>query len=435
MNWPKLFIAVVVVVSSAFAQRFPDVASGPDHYQFVVPASTNEHPEDVGIRAHTNHLILLRPERAQQSGSSAPVGETPGSLACIYQTSGASLSTGCPITGELSSGNNGLPINSGGSGTIAIVDAYDYPTAYNDLTVFSEQFGLPVLPECSAMLTLGCFEQVYASGTKPASNGSWGIEEALDIEWAHAMAPGAKIVLVEASSNSFAALFQAISVASGIVTADGGVGEVSMSWGGSEFSGETAYDSYFQTSGVVYFAAAGDTGGVVIYPSASPYVVSAGGTTVNRNSSGDFTSESTWSSGGGGASAYESIPPYQSPVSNLAGRKRGTPDLSFDADTTSAVFVYDTTPYEGESGWWYVGGTSVASPSLAGIINLAGKFNSTSTAELQEIYNICGSGPSTKCLSTNFRDITSGSSAGRNKPATGWDFTTGVGSVVGLIGK
>ncbi len=392
-----------------------------------VPESTNEAPGDLGRRVHSNHLILVRPEKTQQSGSTIPVGETPGSLACVYQISGASLSTGCPITGKLSSGNNGLPNPIGGSQTIAIVDAYDYPTAYQDLTVFSNQFGLPALVQCSGSVTSNCFAQAYAAGTKPAANGSWALEAALDIEWAHAMAPGAKIVLVEAASANYSDLFQAVSVASGIVTQHGGSGEVSMSWGGSEFSGESSYDSYFKTTGVVYFAAAGDTGGRTLYPSVSPYVVSAGGTTVNRNSSGDFVSETAWSSGGGGPSAYEPVPAYQNPVANLTGKKRGTPDFSFDANPNTGVFIYDSTPYQGSAGWWIIGGTSVATPALSGIANLAHSFNQSSAAELSAIYSICGSGPSTKCSNADFRDITSGS-AGRYNSAIGWDFTTGVGS-------
>src|ERR1019366_9349867 len=104
-------------------------------------------------------------------------------------------------------------------------------------------------------------------------------------------------------------------------------------------SSESSYDKYFpQSNGVVYFAASGDSGGMTIYPSVSPYVVSAGGTTVNRNSSGAFVSEAAWSSGGGGPSAYEPIPSYQAPVANLVGKKRGTPDFSFDASPNSGVF-------------------------------------------------------------------------------------------------
>ncbi len=204
--------------------------------------------------------------------------------------------------------------------------------------------------------------------------------------------------------------------------------------GGSEFSTETSYDSYLQTLGVVYFAASGDSGGRTLYPSVSPYVVSAGGTTVNRNTSGDFVSETAWSDGGGGPSSYELVPGYQAEVVNLVGKKRGTPDFSFDANPNTGVFVYDSTPYDRASGWWIIGGTSVATPSLAGIVNLASTFNASSTAELEGVYSICSGSSSTKCSDGDFRDIKSGS-AGRYKAATGWDFTTGVGSNQGLHGK
>ena len=108
----------------------------------------------------------------------------------------------------------------------------------------------------------------------------------------------AKIVLVEAATNSFADLFAAVDVATNQVLANGGRGEVSMSWGGSEFSSEVSDDSHFQHDGVVYFASSGDTGGANIYPSVSPFVVSAGGTSVNRDSSGNFVSETGWSGRG-----------------------------------------------------------------------------------------------------------------------------------------
>jgi subtilase family serine protease len=253
------------------------------------------------------------------------------------------------------------------------------------------------------------------------------------------MAPHAKIVLVEASSSSFTALFQAVTVASAQVTENGGMGEVSMSWGGSEFSTEASYDSYFKTAGVVYVAAAGDTGGQTIYPSVSPNVVSAGGTSVNRTANGQLSSETTWTDGGGGPSFYEPVPSYQKSVENLVGSKRGSPDLSFDANPNTGVFIYDSTAYDGSAGWWIIGGTSVASPSLAGIVNSAASFyhsfQSGSAAELTHIYSICASGPSTSCLNaTEFRDITSGVS-GRYNAAFGWDFTTGLGSVQGLAGK
>jgi kumamolisin len=371
--------------------------NGQSHAAVLIPASTMELPEDVGLRAHTNHLIRFdaRPERP---GASGPSGETPVSLRAVYN----------------------LP-SSGGGGVIAIVDAFDYPTAENDLNVFSSQFGLPA---CTT--NNGCFKKVFASGTVPRKNCGWAQEAALDIEWAHAMAPNAKIVLVEAASNSFANLFEAVDVATAQVQASGLPGQVSMSWGGSEFSTEASNDGHLQHSNVVYFASSGDTGGVNIYPSVSPFVVSAGGTSVNRDRNGNFTSETGWSGSGGGPSKYESKPTYQTGVTGTDATQRSAPDFSFDADPNTGVSVYDSTSCQGLSGWLVFGGTSVSSPSLAGIVNLAGGA-STSTAELGTIY--------ANYTNTNdFRDIVSGS-AGSFSCKTGYDFVTGVGSDQGTNGK
>src|SRR5437763_4251401 len=130
-------------------------------------------------------------------------------------------------------------------------------SAASDLSVFSNQFGLPQAN----------FQVVYATDRQPPVNANWNIEAALDIEWAHAMAPGANIYLVEAGSNNFADLLRAVSVANSVVNSAGG-GEVSMSWGGSECSAEAAYDFYFTQPGVVYFASSADSPGV-IWPSTS----------------------------------------------------------------------------------------------------------------------------------------------------------------------
>ncbi len=384
----------------------------PSQGSTIVPPTSVEYPGDIGKRAHTNHLIHMRPGFT----GTAPAGETPASLACVYAIA-SPLVTGCPINGTTA-----LP--TGGSGTIAVVDAYDYPTAENDLNVFSSQFGLPA---CTT--TNGCFQVVYASGTKPAANCGWAQESALDIEWAHAMAPGANIVLVEAASNSFTDLLQAVDVASNLVVGSKGTGdgEVTMSWGGGEFRGETTYDFHFTKSNVVYFGASGDSPGKPIYPAVSPNVVAAGGTEINRDSSGMFTSESAWSSSGGGSSRYEPRPSYQDAIVSIVGSMRGAPDFSFDSDPDSGVSVYDSTACQGLSGWLVFGGTSVASPSLAGIVNLAGSFLGSTDLELSTIYSNLGN-------ASYFRDITTGR-AGRFRALVGWDFVTGVGSDQGTTGK
>ena len=271
------------------------------------------------------------------------------------------------------------------------------------------------------------FQEGLCQWPKPRADCGWAQEAALDIEWAHAMAPNAKIILVEAANNSFANLFRAVDVATSQVTTGGGKGEVSMSWGGAEFSTESSYDGHFQNNNVVYFAASGDLGGVNGYPSVSPYIVSAGGTTINRNSSGAFTSETGWSGSGGGPSKYETKLSYQNNVAGTSSTRRSAPDLSFDANPHTGVSVYDSTQCQNSSGWLVFGGTSVSSPSLAGIVNLAGHFAINTVSELGTIY-------ANRKNTADFRDILSGT-AGSFSAKAGYDFVTGVGSDLGLSGK
>ena len=370
----------------------------------IYPPSSIERPEDVGVNMHTNYIIYA--PGGVLAPAANPGGETPASLGCVYGLVSNPIA-GCPIATSTS-----LP--TGGSGVIVIVDAYDYPSAAADLATFSTEFGLPQAN----------FTVQYASGRKPTNGcrSGWQGEEALDIEWAHAMAPNAAIVLMEASSASNTALYQAVTAANSYIASHGGKGEVSMSWGGSETSGESSSDHYFTQSGVVYFASSGDSPGV-IYPSSSPNVVSAGGTQVNR-SNGNYTNQTAWSSGGGGPSKYEARPSFQNSIQSIVGTKRGTPDLSFDSSGGSPVAVYNSNCY---GGWLQVYGTSVASPSLAGIINAAGQFKASSNAENTLIYSNMG-------YTAYFTDITSGS-CGTHSAATGWDFCTGVGVDQGLVGK
>jgi subtilase family serine protease len=375
---------------------------GQEHAPIQIPDSSIEQPGDHGVAAHTNHLIRVGPNAV----GTAPRGETPASIASVYG-----------LTGQLA-----------GADVIVIVDAFHYPTALSDFNQFAQQFGLPQEPSTDPTSANNqVFQVVYANG-KPRTNCGWAQESALDIEWAHAMAPNAKIVLVEAKTNSFANLFHAVDVASSIANAR----EVSMSWGGGEFSTEAGNDSHFTHAGIVYFAASGDTGGATIYPGVSPNVVSAGGTRINRDGSGHFVSETGWSGSGGGPSKYEPRPAYQDVIQTIVSNARGVPDYSFDADPNSGVSVYDSTSCQGISGWLVFGGTSVSSPSLAGIVNSAGS-NTSSTAELSLLYGSVGNNGST-IDSAYFRDILSGT-AGSFSAKTGWDFVTGIGSTISLAGK
>jgi kumamolisin len=398
MYWTITIVTILFACTALVSGQVP-AGNG------IYPASSIEQPEDVGVRMHTNYIFYA------PSGSivpaAQPAGETPASLGCVYDVVSNPVS-GCPINGT-------TQVPTGGSGVIVIVDAYDYPSAAADLATFSRTFGLPQAN----------FSVQYASGRKPTNGcrSGWQGEESLDIEWAHAMAPNAQIVLMEASSPTNSALYTAVQAANSYIAAHGGKGEVSMSWGGSETSGETSSDHYFTQAGVVYFASSGDSPGV-IYPSSSVNVVSAGGTQVNRNSSGAYTNQTAWSDGGGGASSYESRPTFQNAIQGIVGSKRGTPDLSFDASGGSPVAVYNSNCY---GGWLEVYGTSVAAPSLAGIINDAGGFKTSSNAENTLIYSNLG-------FASYFTDITSGS-CGTHSAAAGWDFCTGVGVDHGLVGK
>jgi subtilase family serine protease len=357
---------------------------------------------------HTNlRYSILQTNGATPQGSGAPpfpgyLFETPASIACVY---------GLVPHPRAGCNPNIVTKNpTGGGGAIAIVDAYDNPTALSDLETFSSQFGVPLNPNQ--------FTVVYATGTNPGVDptGGWEIEESLDVQWAHAMAPNAKIYLVEAASDYTDDLIAAVDVASQLVAAAGG-GEVSMSWGGGEFPEELTYDSHFTTPGVVYFASSGDGPGT-LWPSVSANVVAAGGTSLSRDpNTGNFLLENAWQDGGGGMSQYVARPSFQRGIRNLVGATRGTPDISFDANPATGVWVLDS-PY-----WYFVGGTSVSSPSLAGITNAAGKFRSSSAAENTSNYN------GGRC----FRDITYGNCGVymANFTGFGWDFCTGLGSPVG----
>jgi kumamolisin len=330
------------------------------------------------------------------TGANTPGGffETPASLACVYKQ--VKVVVGCNPTVVTT-------VSAHGSRAIAIVDAYDDPNARNDLAAYSTEFGLPAL-------TTEKFEVVYATpggstatSTPPPqdSSGRWETEESLDIEVAHAIAPKAKIFLVEANSSGSGNLFPAVVLASNLVAAAGG-GEVTKSWGFGDFAGEDGFDGYFQTPNIVYFSSAGDAAGLN-YPSTSPYVVSAGGSTINRNpTTGDYIAESAWPNTGGGATPNEPRPSYQDGIAALVGSSRGTPDMAFDADGRTAVWVYDTFPANGTAGIWYiVSGTCVASPGLAGLVNAAGSFAASANAELTTVYGDLG-------VNKDFPDIING---------------------------
>jgi hypothetical protein len=345
--------------------------------------------------------------------SSGPTGMTPVQIRNAYGVSQIKFSNGTV-------GGYGL------GQTIAIVTAYNDPNIQADLSTFDRQFSLPD-PWSFTVKNLG--------GT--TSDPGWALETALDVEWAHTLAPGANILLVEAASSSLNDMFNAVRYAS----QQPGVSVVSMSWGASEFWGQSGYDSLFTTpaghSGVTYVAASGDSGAWngPTYPASSPNVLSVGGTALSvSGSGGTYLAESGWDGSTGGFSGfdsywsfYEPAPSYQvaaQAASGLSYGVRTTPDVSFNASPNSGVAVYDSIPNSGQSGWFQLGGTSAAAPAWAGLIAVAdqglatgGKGPLSGTQAQSQLYAL---------PSSDFHDVTSGSNG--YLATTGYDLVTGLGS-------
>lgn len=311
-----------------------------------------------------------------------------------------------------------------GSGTtIAIVDAYDDPRIANDLHQFDLAFGLPD----------PVFTKVnqFGGATYPVADAGWATEIALDVEWAHAIAPKANILLVEASDSSYSNLLAAVDYA----RRQSGVVAVSMSWGGGEFFGESTYDGYFTTppghAGVTFLAASGDSGAPASYPATSPYVVAVGGTTLRIDSLGNYLSESGWSGSGGGLSQVVSQPSYQAGVVTQSTIYRGNPDVAYDSNPATGFPVYDSYSNPVSAPWGQWGGTSDAAPQWAALIAiadqgrmLAGKGSlDGATQTLPLLYSLA---------SSDFHDVSGGTSNGtpRLSAAAGYDLVTGRGSPV-----
>ena len=370
------------------------------------PVSSIARPQDRGRRVHTNWVKWIGP----RGGGSAGEGRGPR-FAVLPGPDGGFTAD------ELRSayGDTGT-----GQGIIAIVDAFDDPNALNDFNTYSAQYGLPV--ETSTDQTASSnkiFQVVYATGFQPPqySGGGWEFEEALDIEMAHAMAPNAKIILVEAATDDWDPMLAAVDKAVAL-----GASQVSMSWIGQEFAGETAYNVHFKAPGVAFFAASGDIGGTVGYPSTSPFVFSCGATSLFLDSSGNYSNETASGIGGGGPSTVEPLPGFQQLVTayDSSGKRvhlsrRSTPDMAAVGDPGTGVSLYDS--FSG-GGWTNVGGTSVSTPILAGLMNAG-----NAPHHLLEFYFIYHNG-------AKFHDIATGSNG--YAAGTGYDYCTGMGTPISI---
>jgi subtilase family serine protease len=251
--------------------------------------------------------------------------------------------------------SSGTVTGNGSGETIALVEAYHDSTLSSDLATFDQEYNLPA-PSLTVVNQAG-----------QVANNGWALEEALDVEWAHAIAPGANLLVVEAKSQSRQDLLNAVNTA----RYTPGVVAVSMSWGFAETRNENSYNIYFQTpaghAGITFVAASGDNGaGGAEWPSSSPEVLSVGGTTLSVDSLGNYESEAAWSGSGGGYSRFVTEPSYQRSLQRTGGRS--TPDVAFDADPGTGVEVYETPLGASHGSWQVVGGTSLGTPGWSAII-------------------------------------------------------------------
>jgi subtilase family serine protease len=303
-----------------------------------------------------------------------------------------------------------------------VVDAPGDPDIVDDVNQFSGQFGLPQV--CSGATTPGCFQlTVTAPNGTGATDPGWGLETAMDVEWIHAVAPQAAVVLVEAHDGSFASLFHAVDVAAQLRP-----DTISMSWGiPEEFTDETTTTTP-ATSPPRCVVASGDYGHPGSYPAYNPVVLTVGGTTLHLAGDGTVTGETAWSGSGGGRSYVEPTPAYQQGV--VTGG-RGIPDVSFNADPSTGVAVYDSTPFYGQTGWFQVGGTSIGAPAWAAIIASAEQLRTA--AGKARLVSAHDAAQRAICAAAGqLGDIVSGPSNGycptSCSAGTGYDFVTGLGS-------
>jgi hypothetical protein len=324
-------------------------------------------------------------------------------------------------------------LKSGGR-TVAVVDAFNYPSAAADLAKYRTTYGLPACTTAS-----GCFKQVNENGATsplPSADAGWAEEESLDLDTISAACPDCHILLVEASSANTPDLDQAENAAAKAP----GVVAISNSYGGSEVSTELGDDTNFNHPGIAITASSGDSGYGVEWPAASQYVTAVGGTTLTAASNARGFTETAWSSAGSGCSAYEPKPSWQH---DTGCAHRSVADVSADADPNTGLAIYDTYNacgsnvlcdllielgiVQGLDGWAQVGGTSLSSPLVASVYALAGNTS------------VVGYGGYPYSHTGSLFDVTSGSN-GSCSPAylctagAGYDGPTGLGTPNGIGG-
>lgn len=376
-------VAVVAVATAGVATAAPSAAAaGGKHAAKVCSAPAR------GMAACLNQ-VLVNNSTGKPAVTGTPAGLNPADIRSAYA----------------------LTASSSGGRTVAIVDAYNDPTAESDLGVYRSQFGLS-----SCTTSNGCFRKVSQTGSTtslPTTDAGWATEISLDLDMVSAACPDCRILLVEASSSSFANLGTAVNYAA----SQAGVVAISNSYGGSDSAQTSAYNH----PGIAITASTGDAGYGVESPASFPDVVAVGGTSLSRASNTRGWTESAWSGAGSGCSTINAKPTWQTSVTQCS--KKANADVSAVADPNTGVSVYDSTSYQGSVGWQVYGGTSASSPIIASVYALSGN-----TAGYPASY--------TWAHASGLNDVTSGSNGTCSTTVwchagVGWDGPTGLGTPKG----
>lgn len=387
----KLAVGAAAVALASLSAVSAASASTPGAHTAATPFAVGKHAIKTCAAATAGHAscfaqALASNGQAKPAATGSPSGLNPADIQSAYKLSG---------------------LNASGR-TVAIVDAYNDPTAESDLATYRSTFGLPACTTAN-----GCFRKVSQTGSTtslPATDAGWATEISLDLDMVSATCPTCHILLVEAKTSSFSNLGTGVNYAA----SQAGVDSISNSYGGGDSSQTSAYNH----PGIAIVASSGDGGYGVESPASFPDVIGVGGTSLTRSSNARGWTESAWSGAGSGCSTVNAKPSWQTSVTQCSGD--AVADVSAVADPATGVSVYDTTPYQGSSGWQVYGGTSAASPIIASVYTLSGN-----TSGYPASY--------TWAHTSGLFDVTSGSN-GSCSPSlwchagTGWDGPTGLGT-------
>ena len=470
VNMANLPDAAAMQIAQPFFHSAPGLLNEPDDRDAVNPDASARHaPHHHAISADMGGLSTTRltaqdmrephMARARRStliaadGAAAPMAAS--TVIATYSPAQIRAAYGLPALPVVGASVTAAQAAQMGAGqTIYIVDAQHDPNAVAELAAFNSKFGLPActtkaiamtasLPLPAASTSACEFSVVFntvsgtMTGTAPTYNAGWATEITLDIQWAHATAPLARIVLIEAPDASLNSLLGAVKLANTM-----GPGIVSMSFGAAEGNWTSSVDSVFTGAGMTYLAATGDSGAAVSWPSVSSNVVAVGGTTLTYSGTG-IRSEVSWSGTGGGISAYTATPAYQNNTVPGMGSvpHRAVADVAFNADPASGQYVAVQTPGTAAVSWMSVGGTSLSTPQWAGLIAVANAARAQSGkpalgAPHSILYGQISTVPGT--YASVFADITKGSdgTCALCTAKVGYDPLTGLGTpnVSGLLG-